>query len=145
MQNNITTPHGLWRYGNDFREAAFIISQSRDVERFLPYYFLLGQSIELFLKAYLMYRGYSLHELKSRKYGHDLKALAAAARKHDLKNFVPLRQTHYAAIDLLNFEYTKRRFQYQRAGLIALPDAHLIHTAANRLARGLKPLFKAEK
>ena len=81
MNDTRTTPFGMWRYGNDFRKAALAVLTEHNDRVFVPYYFLLGQSIELSLKAFLMGRGVSLYVLSSRKYGHDLKALLDEARR----------------------------------------------------------------
>lgn len=85
-----TTSYGLWRYGNDFREAAEIVAADRDITRFTPYYFLIGQSIELSLKAFLLGNGVPLDELKHPPLGHDLHALLQEALKRDLDNEVEL-------------------------------------------------------
>jgi hypothetical protein len=60
----------------------------------MPYYFLLGQSIELSLKAFLLGRGVPLKELRSRKYGHNLETLLDEARRRKLGLEVKLGGTH---------------------------------------------------
>lgn len=56
------TSYGMWRYGNDFRKAVLAVRVRHNDRPFMPYYFLLGQSIELSLKPFLM-----LYRLR----GHD--------------------------------------------------------------------------
>ena len=71
MSTERTTPYGMWRYGNDFRRASLYVRDGVDDKYFMPYYFLVGQSIELSFKALLMGRGESIEELRLRnfKYG----------------------------------------------------------------------------
>jgi HEPN domain-containing protein len=136
-----TTPFGMWRYGNDFRKAAIAVGREHPDRAFMPYYFLLGQSIELSLKAFLMGRGIPLTELR-KKYGHDLKALLDEARHRKLGIEVKLDNTHCAVIHMLGIEYLGKRFQYMRSGMMYLPDAWIAEESANRLSEGLEEYCK---
>lgn len=105
--SNEATPYGMWRYGNDYRTAAvYVLTQYPD-QPFVPYLSLLGQSIELTLKAFLLAKGVSLDDLKN-KFRHDLKALAQEARKQGVESNVTLTDSHWAVIILMSDEY--RRF-----------------------------------
>ena len=138
MNDTRTTPFGMWRYGNDFRKAALAVLTQHNDPAFVPYYFLLGQSIELSLKAFLMGRGVPLKVLRSRKYGHDLKALLDEARRRKLGFEVNLAPAHCGVIHLLGIEYLGRRFQYIRTGTMILPHSGLSQEAADLLSAGLK-------
>ncbi|MBL6933783.1 MAG: hypothetical protein ISR48_00050 [Alphaproteobacteria bacterium] len=138
MDRDRTTPYGLWRYGDDFRKAALAVLSHHNDRVFMPYYFLIGQSIELSLKAFLLGRGVSLKELRSSKYGHDLKALLDEARRRRLGLEVPLKTTHCAAIHILNMEYLVKRFQYVQVGPMLLPEVRLAQEAADGLSDGLE-------
>lgn len=131
----------MWRYGSDFRKAALAVLAHHHNAAFMPYYFLLGQSIELSLKAFLMGRGIPLKELRT-KYGHNLKELLDEARRRKLGNEVKLENAHCGVIGLLNVEYLNKRFQYIRTGTMYLPDATLAQTAADRLSEGLEPFCR---
>jgi hypothetical protein len=137
-----TTPYGMWRYGNDFRKAALAVLDHHNDRTFMPYYFLLGQSIELSLKAFLLGRGLSLSDLRSRKFGHNLKAIADEARRHRIDLEVKLENFHYAVIHLLSIEYLERRFQYIRTGRMQLPEIPLIQDASDKLSGGLENFCK---
>ena len=139
ISNNRTTPYGMWRYGDDFRKAALAVLSHHNERAFMPYYFLLGQSIELFLKAFLLGRCMPLKELRSRKYGHNLKALLDEARRRKLGREVKLEEVHCAAIHLLGIEYLDRRFQYIQTGTMYLPEAWLAQEAEDKLSSGLEP------
>lgn len=137
VDDNRTEPFGMWRYGDDFRKAALAVLEKHDERGFMPYYFLLGQSIELSLKAFLMGRGVPLKELRSGNIGHDLKALLDEARRRKLGLEVKLESAHCAVIHLLGIEYLDRRFQYIRTGMMSLPDTRLAQETADLLSAGL--------
>lgn len=139
MSDSKTTPYGMWRYGNDFRQAAIAVLSHHNDRAFMPYYFLLGQSIELSLKAFLLGRGVPLKELRSKKYGHNLKALLDEARHRRLGVEVKLEGTHCAVIHFLGIEYLDKRFQYIQTGMMHLPEAWLAQEAADKLSNGLEP------
>jgi len=109
---------------------------------FMPYYFLIGQSIELSLKAFLLGRGVPLSELRSRKYGHNLHALAGEARRHRLGSDVKLKNAHFAVIQLLSIEYLDKRFQYIQTGIMHLPEIQFAQEAADKLSSGLEDYCK---
>lgn len=138
MNEERITSFGLWRYGNDFRKAALAVLTHHNNEIFMPYFFLLGQSIELSLKAFLLARGIPLSELRSRKYGHNLKALLDEARHRKLGNEVKLKNTHCAVIHLLGIEYLGKRFQYIKTGSMSIPEPWLAQEAADLLSNGLQ-------
>jgi hypothetical protein len=142
-----TTPYGMWRYGNDFRQAAIEVLMLHHTEiLFMPYYFLLGQSIELSLKSFLLASGVSLADLRNpKKFGHDLKILLNKARRRDLKTAVTLEPTHCSVVTILGREYLDKRFQYIKTGRILMPDARLAQEAADLLSDGLKRFLSEEK
>lgn len=138
MNDERTTPYGMWRYGNDFRKAALAVLEHHGTRGFMPFYFLVGQSIELFLKAYLLGRSMPLKELASRKYGHNLEALSAKARQLHLDSEIKLAVIDYAVLRLLNFEYSARRFQYIRTGTVSIPDTKFLLQLMDKLSVGLE-------
>ena len=74
------TAIGLARYAFDYISAAILIDENHRAAKgheFLspvPAYFLALHGIELTLKAYLRHWGLSPADLRSKKYGHALKA-----------------------------------------------------------------------
>ena len=137
MSDDRTTAFGMWRYGNDFREAAIAVAERHNVRVFMPYYFLLGQSIELSLKAFLMGREVPLDDLR-KKFRHDLKKLLTEARRRRLGLEVKLDKIQCGVIELLNVEYAERRFQYIQTGSMIIPEPEFAAEAADRLSIGLK-------
>jgi len=132
-----TTPFGMWRYGNDFRSAAIAVLKEHNDKHFMPYYFLIGQSIELSLKAFLLGRGVELDTLR-KKYRHNLQKLLKEARHRKLGTEVKLDNIHCGGIDILSIEYSDRRYQYIRTGGMLLPEVWIVQEAADKLSEGLK-------
>lgn len=105
----------------------------------LPAYYLWGHSLELSLKAFLLGRGVPIETLKSRNFGHDLKALLKEARKHRLGTEVPLDQKEIGVISLLSHDYAAKRFEYRETGTYHLPYDFLTRRVAEKFVQLLKP------
>ena len=128
-RNTRITALGLWRYGNDYLHAAFLVQKNpnnvfdemRRKTISMPAYYLIGHSIELSLKAFLIARVISIKELSSRKYGHDLGALIKQARKRKLGNEIKLSANDVNAVLLLNDMYKNKEFEYIYPGGGTLP------------------------
>jgi hypothetical protein len=133
-----TTPYGLWRYAKDFAVAGHAAKRVSEQHLFAPAYYLMGHSIELSLKAFLLGRGISLAQLKGRLLGHDLDALFKLSRHHQIGREVKLSKFDGAAIHLLNVEYMTKRFEYIRTGMVHVPDWHYVANAADRLVSELE-------
>ena len=122
----------MWRYGDDYRKAAVAVLIQYPEQPFAPHLSLLGHSIELALKAFLLAQGVELDSLKN-KFRHDLRALAKEARHCGIETRVNLQAAHWAVIDLLSDEYMSKRFHYIRTGRMMVPDIRLVHEAAEQL------------
>jgi len=139
--NEETTPYGMWRYGNDYRMAAVYVLTQYPEQPFVPYLSLLGQSIELSLKAFLLAKGITLDDLKN-KYRHNLNALAKEALRLGIASHVKVTKAHWAVIMLMSDEYKSKRYHYIRTGMIMVPDLRLGHEVAERLCEGIEPICK---
>jgi hypothetical protein len=108
------TPSGFLVHAKEFFEAAqLVLSRCDSVS--LPSYFLLGRSIELALKAFLLSRGLNARELKSRKYGHDLDALLNKAILLGIEDELSITDLEKGVLQLLNYDYL------ENASSIGLP------------------------
>ncbi len=134
---------GLWHHAKEFYEAASVVLNAAGAKVSLPSYYLLGHSIELSLKAFLAARGVPIAELKSRKYGHDLKALLTEARRRKLGLEVKLSAVDVGVIELLNFDYVAKRFEYRETGVYHLPLINLADDVTGKLVKGLKKYCEA--
>ena len=78
--------------GVNFWQSAKIISEnikkknngSPDSLLIMPFYFLVSQSIELFLKSALLKRGFTDNDLRKRDYRHNLKKLLDELQKKNI-------------------------------------------------------------
>ena len=131
------TPYGMWRYGNDYFRAADRILILHPDHIFIPYYSLIGQSIELVLKSFLMKNGIEIEKLK-KSFGHDLTKLRDEARRHDIESIVELSDTQWEVIHSLNLEYKHKRFHYIQVGQMLVPDIPLVHEATRQLCDALE-------
>ena len=102
----------------------------------MPSLYLIGHSIELALKAYLLNHGGTLHELRSKtKYGHDLHAAQRKAKELGLSlDCVPAEEN---AIELLNTLYSTKQLEYIVTGTKYIPRFDLVESFANKLIRAV--------
>ena len=141
---SLNTSFGFWSHAESFLSAANVVKDSRrsntgrtEFSLLLPAYYLVGHSIELSLKSFLAAKGYKVNELRSKKYGHDLKALLVEARKRKLGREVKLSKHQINAIKLLNDIYASKRFEYLEYGSYRLPAYGYIYDVAKHLNKGL--------
>ena len=105
----------------------------------LASYFLLGRSIELSLKAFLLMRGMKAWTLGSRAYGHDLMALLDRAKAKGLYRRTLTTPLNEKLIALLNREYISNRLSYRAAGeRYRLPAFQECRDLCDRLVSGME-------
>lgn len=76
-----TTPVGIFHYAHAYAASAMTLNEV-DVDAIhadAPVRFLFSHAIELYLKAYLLLKGVTVEDLRSRALGHDLKKLTSKA------------------------------------------------------------------
>lgn len=64
------------------------------------------------LKSFLLAEGVSAARLKSKAFGHDLVALMRAAEARGIASLIELNHTYRGVVQLLNFDFTSKRFEY---------------------------------
>lgn len=146
-----TTSRSMIMGASEFFDAAEMLWPSNTDLELTPFviHYLIGHSIELSIKSFLLSRGLKIDELCSRKYGHDLSALLSESRRRKLGNIVKLTQREIKAIKLLNVFYKAKLLEYTEIGFYRFPPYKLIHGVANklhskiRLFCGLRP-FKSK-
>ena len=93
-------------YANEFhniaRKAGFPIVRA----------FLLGQAIELYLKAFLFSCGYGETALKKKPFAHNLKRLLNEAIANGLDQQIHISPRVRADIEVLNAVYASKALQY---------------------------------
>lgn len=135
------TSIGFIKSSQEFLSAANLVLNKAD-EVSLPSYFLLGRSIELSLKAYLLHCGLSISELRKRKFGHNLRALLTESLTRELKQEIELQEVEKGVIELLSYDYADKRFEYRvTGGEYCLPLIDVTCQIADKLAYGLTHLY----
>jgi hypothetical protein len=89
------------------------------------------------LKSFLSAKGYTVIELRCRKYGHDLEALLIESRKRKLGREVKLFKHQVDAIRLFNDTYKSKKFEYLEYGNYHLPEYGFLYDVAKNLIDGL--------
>ena len=136
------TPEGFLKHAQEFWAAADLVLNRADGVS-LPAYFLLGRSIELSLKAFLLHKGIPISELRKNKYGHNLRALLAEARSRGIERYVALEVIERGVIDLLSYDYEGKRLEYRITdGTYALPLLRETWEVARRLTYELKSAWE---
>lgn len=102
-----TTPLGMIRYSHEFLEAAKIVDENIgnqpgfEIVAPIPAQYLVGHSIELSLKSFLLHRGISLRELRSGHYGHNLHACLRKGKELGLQRHVQFTDQEDRAFEAL--------------------------------------------
>jgi hypothetical protein len=138
MKEFETTPLGLWNRAKEFADAASVVAGAAGDQVSLPAYYLWGHSIELSLKAFLFASGVPLRKLKSKDFGHNLKALVDEAGRHNIKRQVRLSARELGEIYVLNYEYVAKRFEYHETESYHLPFKDRTKRVAEKLVLLLK-------
>ncbi|HBV00456.1 hypothetical protein [Thalassospira lucentensis] len=136
MDKSRTDSLGMWRYGKEFFETAYAVKERALKRPFVPYYFLMGHSIELLLKSFLMLDGCS--EVGLKKFGHNLDYLFDEAMKRGLPELLSVTLADKAVIELMNKEYATHRFRYIRTGMMTLPEIGSLEGLVFRLVNELE-------
>jgi hypothetical protein len=131
------TSSGFVLHAKEFLVAAELVLNRQGAS--LPVYFLFGRSIELSLKAFLLQQGMGARDLKSKKFGHDLAALFAAAKERELEKWVSFDEREVGVLQLLNYDYLEKRFEYRvTGGTYHLPLIDVTEQVARKLVHGIQ-------
>lgn len=143
MEKHPISPNGLLKHSQEFFAAADLILNKADVVS-LPAYFLLGRSIELSLKAFLLASGMKMSELRSKKYGHNLLALLEKAKAENISGVVEIEEIEHGIVQILSFDYMEKRLEYRTEGTYYLPYIDVTWRIARKLAFELDAVCKGE-
>ena len=78
-----TTPFGLFNFAHSYWRSAQALQAARvkATHAGAPVEFLYIHAIELYLKSFLRLKGLPVKELRSKKFGHDIRAIAKKAKE----------------------------------------------------------------
>ena len=102
----------------------------------VPVMFLVGQAIELALKAFLLARGVTLRKLRT-DYGHELHRSLRKAKELGLSVLIPLSEEDQHVLDLLDALYSSKQLQYIVTGAKTFPVFGPLQSVALRLICGI--------
>ena len=101
-----------------------------------PIVFLIGQSIELSLKAFL--RGAGFADSQLRKINHDIEEAFRVAKENGLEGHFKEEPDDLTIIRLINSAYKSKDLQYVKTGMKTRPAVEPSLELARRLNRSLK-------
>ena len=133
-----TTPIGMARYAVDFFKAALAVDdklgmkEGYEVIAPVPVMFLVGQSIELILKSFLIHKGVSLRHIRT-KYGHGLHKSLWKANELGISNIVDLTDEDISTIKILDNLYSSKQLQYIVTGAKTFPVFGPVETVTRKL------------
>lgn len=139
--NLFISPFGFVSYSEDFYKACCSHFSTRP---FSPAeFYLIGRSIELSLKAFLLLKGITRAQLKKRSLGHDLHKILKKCKELGLLNIVSVSEQQETAISMLNEWYARKGLEYFEiknivAGSGSLPNIDIVKELASELIEGLK-------
>jgi len=128
----------LWNGAEEYLKAANILFESHkstpSFARFVgqPAYFLVCQSIELALKAYLRGSGKD-EDFLVNKCRHDIVITLDAAEKCGLTNLVKFEPPERAVLNLANQHYSSKALQFTIVGAYTYPDFEVLLMLAEKL------------
>lgn len=139
----VMSPVAFLTMSGRFLAAAKKVQGEQDVvpEHYPAGHYLLGHSIELALKAYLLAEGYGERQL--RRLGHDLDQCLEAADQHGLRGHVTLTGDEAAAIALLNELYETKQLEYSQplpegGRLVSVPAPSVLTAIGAKLNQALR-------
>ncbi|WP_250504282.1 hypothetical protein [Caballeronia sp. AZ7_KS35] len=141
-----TTAIGLARFAFEYIDAAITVDKN-EAEKSpnnaispTPAYFLAYHGIELTLKAYLRHKGFTLRELRSGKYGHDLHACYRQAKQLKLRDIFKETQDDINAMELLVALNVDHGLRYIQTGYKQFPLWSIVEPLAVRMHQAVAPL-----
>lgn len=147
-----TTPLGMIRYAGEFFEAAILVNKEfggksgYEIIPSIPALYLVGHSIELSLKAYLMVGGISLRDLRnSKKYGHSLHSCFRKAKELGLLMHVQFSVQEEGAFELLDSLYVSKQLEYIVAGKKYFPIYSIVETFAKKVLGAVSDIVESDR
>ncbi len=128
------------RYSHEFLEAALAVDEKIgtragfEIVAPIPALYLIGHSIELSLKAYLLHHDIPLHELRSKRhFGHSLHTCLRKAKELGLLDHVRFNNQEEGAFEILDNLYSTKQLEYIVTGAKQFPVFGLIELFSVKL------------
>lgn len=137
MTTQDTTPIGFARYANEFLDAALITDvgmgggDEYDFFAPVPVMYLIGHSIELSLKSFLLHSGKTLDDVRY-DFGHNLIQAMDAAINEGLDEHVDIDAHEIGTLKVLDELYASKQLNYIH-GLKEVPSFAPLESLAKKL------------
>ena len=146
-----TTPTALMKYAQDFHDAAIVVFEEF-IERWPAYkeiapgpaVYLIGHSMELSLKAFLLQKGATHAQLK-RKFGHNLDKCLNEAKRLGLPNAVTFDEQELTAFAALDALYSIKDLEYIYRESKTFPIFGYIQTMSQKLLSSIGPIVNSAR
>ncbi len=146
MMNDIsrTSAEGLARYARDYFDAAVAADDvlgmrpGYEIVAPVPVMFLVAHSIELSLKAYLLFKGKSLSDIK--KLSHKLNDCWDEAKIYAVEDHVTLTTDEIDVLNLIHNLHASTELKYIKTGFKNFPMFGPLHKLAKKLMDVICPL-----
>jgi hypothetical protein len=144
-----TTSLGMIRYAHEFMEAALAVDeklgsqQGFEIVAPIPALYLIGHSIELSLKAYLLSQGVTLRQLRT--LGHDLHASLRKAKELSLLDHAQFTGPEEGAFEILNNLYSTKQLEYIVTGTKQFPVFGSVELFSARLFNAVAAVVGFDK
>ena len=129
------------KHAEEFLDAARREKDHATMHTSLPAYFLVGRSIELALKSFLLLEGRVEADL--RRVSHDLVAALELAQRHGLASLVKIAPESEEALRWINEYYQSKDLEYPTTGYKSYPQLRYLEEFASTLLAGLQPRLRA--
>jgi len=145
-----TTPFGLMLYAQNFHDAALGVADTvgklpgHEILAPIPALYLIGHSMELSLKAFLLHKGETLLKLRT-KSGHNLGKCLNRAKRLGLLEVVTFDEHELAAFSALDDLYSAKELEYIVTGYKAFSIFGYIETMSQKLLTSIRPIVNAAR
>jgi HEPN domain-containing protein len=137
-----TNPIGLFNYADSYWRSARALEKARvnATHRDAPVCFLYYHAIELYLKAHLRSEGFTVKQLRSKKFGHNAVNLRDEAK---------LKGLHFGDEDDVVLQYMGEtevviESRYLRTGYFDRPANEALHRTCKSLRQSVGEALKAK-
>jgi hypothetical protein len=129
------TYRGFWNDASDFLQAYCAVKKQLPQQISKAKYYLLGHSLELILKAFILKAGGEVKFVKE-KIGHDLKKALLKCKQQGLD---VLGEEEETIIKILSQHYCSKDFEYTNPGFKQLPALDDIEKIVYKLLHVVRP------
>lgn len=139
------------RYSHEFMEAALAVDneigtrEGFEIVAPIPALYLIGHSIELSLKSFLLHKGVPLRSLRSKQFGHNLHACLRKAKELGLCAHIQFTDQEEGVFEILNSLYSTKQLEYIVTGSKNFPVFGPIELFAAKLFNAVSEVVGFDK